>query len=335
MAQIGRETNKISARKGSSVSEAASQFAEVETTFAKRWALWTQLLVLQFAVIGGIFLASAAQDSSGGWHAFSNGYWQFLLLALATMSVGFGGATLLYQRLADGQSDQLEEDYRSLTARANSLLKSSLQSESGPRASRSDTAAPTAARGADPADLDHQGVPTPRSTRDAVYDAALDAASLALKSVKATPDAELDVSRTHHENGSHLAERAGRILFEAIEQNPWLLAGVGLVIGGLIASALPDSDFEDEPVKRRGRATASPQANAAAGATADDLSKAAHDIGQRVRRVAEAAVTSAFDPARSDQQTSAFDPAHDDQQTSAFDPAHDDQQTTPAKTREN
>jgi hypothetical protein len=215
MAQIERETEKIS-RQEASVPGIGSRLADVGTSFAERWALWVQLLVLQLAVIGGVFLASAGQHSSGAWQAFSNGHWQFILLALATMSVGFGGATLLYHRLASGQSDQLEEDYRSLVARADSLLKSSLQSEGAPRASRSYTAAPTGAETA---------------ASQAASHAALEAARAAA----------LEARR--------LAEAA------------------------------------------------------AADLTADNLSRTASDIGQRARRVAEATVTSAFDPARNDEQT--------------------------------
>jgi hypothetical protein len=223
------------------------------------------------------------------------------------MSLGFGGATLLYQRLAGGYSDQLEKDYRSLVARADSLLKSSLQSESAPRASRYPTAAPIGVPIADSVDLDEQDVRTARSARAAVHDAALGAASAALQSIGTAPDAERDLSLTPREKRSYLTERTGRILFEAIEQNPLLLAGVGLVVGGLIASALPESDVKDELVRRRARAAASPKTSraAAVSATADDMSKAAYDIGQRVRRVAETVATSAFDPARNDQQTAA------------------------------
>jgi hypothetical protein len=94
-----------------------------------------------------------------------------------------------------------------------------------------------------------------------------------------------------------------------------------LLVGGLIVSALPPSDFEDEPVgdtslaaKRQVQAAASKgfdtaksaiggiydetsgQAEAAEGLTTEGIGKAAQDISQRVRRVAEAAVTTAFEP---------------------------------------
>ena len=116
------------------------------------------------------------------------------------------------------------------------------------------------------------------------------------------------------------SDRAGKTVFETIEQNPLLVAGVGLLLGGLIASALPRSDLEDnlvgeasEAAKNRARDAASRGFDAAKGAageifenvarqagaeglTSDGLDTAAKDIGQRVRRVAEAAVTTAFEP---------------------------------------
>ena len=63
---------------------------------------------------------------------------------------------------------------------------------------------------------------------------------------------------------SDLTDRAGKTIFQTIEKNPLLVAGIGLLIGGLIASALPRSDIEDglvgdasTAVKRRAQAAAS------------------------------------------------------------------------------
>jgi hypothetical protein len=126
------------------------------------------------------------------------------------------------------------------------------------------------------------------------------------------------------------AERAGKSVFETIEQNPLLVAGLGLLVGGLIASALPRSDFEDDLIgdastatKRRAQAAASQGFDAAKtavgevchetarqadaeGLTGDQLGKAAQDISQRVRRVAEAAVTTAFEPSQDDHEPKAL-----------------------------
>ena len=134
-------------------------------------------------------------------------------------------------------------------------------------------------------------------------------------------DAGLNAAKSARDTASDLTDRAGKTIFETIEQNPLLVAGVGLLVGGLIASALPRSDIEDgligdasTAVKQRAQAAASQGIDAAKdavgevydkaarqaeaeGLTPDALGKAAQDIGQRVRRVAETAVTTAFEPA--------------------------------------
>jgi hypothetical protein len=102
-----------------------------------------------------------------------------------------------------------------------------------------------------------------------------------------------------------------------------------LVIGGLIASALPRSDIEDgligeasTAVKRRADTAASQGLDAAKnavgevydettrqaeaeGLTPDGMAKAAQDIGQRARRVAERAVATAFEPTQENHQPGA------------------------------
>jgi len=139
-------------------------------------------------------------------------------------------------------------------------------------------------------------------------------------------DTGADAARSIRGKASDVSDRAGTTILQTIEQNPLLVAGVGLLVGGLIASALPRSEFEDELVgdtssaaKRQLEAAASKgfdtaktavgevydetsrQAEAE-GLTAEGLGKAAQDISQRVRRVAEAAVTTAFAPSQDNPQ---------------------------------
>jgi hypothetical protein len=119
---------------------------------------------------------------------------------------------------------------------------------------------------------------------------------------------------------TRLSERAAGNVREAFQQNPLLVAGVGLLIGGLIASALPKSNIEQDlaggasnAAKRKARQAAAAGFDAAKGATGDilsnvarqaeaegltpdGLSSSAQDLGHRVKRVAERAVTTAFDP---------------------------------------
>jgi len=127
----------------------------------------------------------------------------------------------------------------------------------------------------------------------------------------------LDATR---DRASRFGEQAVGSVRDTVEQNPLLVAGLGLVIGALIASALPKSEIEENlagdassSVKRKAREAAAAGFDAAKGATGeilanvaqqaaaegltpDGLARSAQDVGQRVQRVAERAVTTAFDP---------------------------------------
>jgi hypothetical protein len=177
-------------------------------------------------------------------------------------------------------------------------------------------------------DLRDEGIRTASSTAATVQDIASGATSVGQRAIGTTTDAALDAARAVRDKASDLTESAGKTIFETIEQNPLLVAGVGLLLGGLIASALPRSDIEDDligdastAVKRRARTAASQGFDTAKnavgevvdeatrqaqeeGLTPDGIDKAAHDIGQRVRRVAETAVTTAFEPPQDDHQPS-------------------------------
>jgi hypothetical protein len=195
------------------------------------------------------------------------------------------------------------------------------------------------------ADLKDDGVRAAGSAVATVQDIASGAAAVArraanttadagINAVKATrdkasdlADSGIDAVRTAGNRASDLADQAGKTVFQTIEQNPLLVAGVGLLVGGLIASAFPRSQIEDDlvgetsaAVKRRAEAAASQGLETARnvageiydeasrraeaeGLTTDGLGKAAQDLGQRMRRVAEAAVTTAFDPEQEHNQT--------------------------------
>jgi hypothetical protein len=158
------------------------------------------------------------------------------------------------------------------------------------------------------------------SAASSIQGIASDVTATARRVAGNTADAGLDVAKTARDTASDLTGRAGRTVLETIEQNPLVVAGVGLLIGGLIASALPRSDIEDglmgetsHSLKDRAQAAASQGIDAAKdavgdayenatrqaeaeGLTPEALGDAAKDIGQRVRRVAESAVTTAFEP---------------------------------------
>jgi hypothetical protein len=168
--------------------------------------------------------------------------------------------------------------------------------------------------------LKDDGLRIAGSAASTVQEIASGAMATARSAASSVTDTGMDAARTIKAKASDASDRAGKTIFQTIEQNPLLVAGVGLLVGGLIASALPRSEFEDELVgdtssaaKRQVEAAAakkfetaknavgelfdetSRQAKAE-GLTTDGLGTAAQDIGQRVRRVAEVAVTTAFEP---------------------------------------
>ena len=164
------------------------------------------------------------------------------------------------------------------------------------------------------------------SAATTVQDIADGATAAARSAASTVVDTGVDAARTIRRTASDASDRAGKTIFQTIEQNPLLVAGVGLLVGGLIASALPRSGLEDDLIgdastaaKRRAQAAASHGFDAAKatvgevydetarqaeaeGLTPDGIGKAAQDISQRVRRVAEAAVTTAFEPSEQDHQ---------------------------------
>jgi hypothetical protein len=156
------------------------------------------------------------------------------------------------------------------------------------------------------------------SASDATLDFSAGASTAAGNAAASARQTALETAKGLRDKASDISDRAGKTLFETIEQNPLLVAGVGLLLGGLIASALPRSEIEDNLVgeasattKRRAQEAASKGFEAVKGAageiienvarqagaeglTTGDLDASARDIGQRVRRVAETAVTTAF-----------------------------------------
>jgi hypothetical protein len=174
--------------------------------------------------------------------------------------------------------------------------------------------------------LKDDGLRLAGSAAATVQDIASDATAAARSTAGTIADTGMEAARTLRNNASDATDQARKTIFQTIEQNPLLVAGLGLLLGGLIASALPRSEFEDDLVgdtsdaaKRRAQTAASQGFDAAKGAvgeiydetarqaeaeglTTEGISEAAQNIGQRVRRVAEAAVTTAFEPSEQDHQ---------------------------------
>jgi hypothetical protein len=256
------------------------------------------------------------------------------------VSAAVAGGTDQVSRTADAAGATLASNSRTLQDRAASfgntlsdratdLRDQGVRMAGSTAATAQDKAASFGASLSDrAADVKNQGMRMASSAAATVQDIASGATSAARDAVGTAADAGLDAARAARDKASDLTDRAGKTIFQTIEQNPMLVAGVGLLIGGLIASALPRSDLEDglvgdasTAVKRRAQDVASQGFDAARnvagevfdeatrqaeaeGLTPDGIGNAAQDIRQRVRRVAEAAVTTAFEPESENRQPS-------------------------------
>jgi hypothetical protein len=229
----------------------------------------------------------------------------------------------LRDTVSDGtaQVSQAANQVNETANRMGSTLASGADSLKDKAGSLRDKAASLGASAADQADnLKDRTVRAAGSAASSLQDIASDATSSVRRAAGSAADAGLNAVKTARNTASDLSGRAGKTVLETIEQNPLVVAGVGLLIGGLIASALPRSNIEDgligeasNSVKKRAQAAASQGIDAAKdavgdvydkavrqaeaeGLSPDALANAAQDIGQRVRRVAESAVTTAFEP---------------------------------------
>lgn len=163
------------------------------------------------------------------------------------------------------------------------------------------------------------------SVVDTSRDIAAGALSATRSAASSATNAGLEAARDVRNKASDFSNRAGKTVVDTIQENPLLVAGVGLLIGGLIASALPKSELEEDLVgdaaavaRRRASEAASKGFDTAKGVAGeilenvarqagveglapDKLDESAREIAQRVKRVAESAVTTAFDPDKSPQ----------------------------------
>jgi hypothetical protein len=184
------------------------------------------------------------------------------------------------------------------------------------------------------ADIKESASGMARSAVDSSRDFVADTATTLRNAASSATDAGLEAARGARDKAADYSNRAGKTLLETIQENPLLVAGVGLLVGGLIASALPSSNLEDDLVGEAASEANRRAANAASqgfdaaksfagemlesvarqagaeGLTPDKFDETARDIGQRVRRVAENAVTTAFDPDKSTKHTPAEEIRH-------------------------
>jgi hypothetical protein len=161
---------------------------------------------------------------------------------------------------------------------------------------------------------------TAKETTSQVADTLRDAQRRATQVGQEFFDATRERVTAAGENLSQTGRKTADTVRDSIQQNPLLVAGVGLLVGGLIASILPKSETEQrllgdasDTVRRRAQQAAAAgfesaksatgeilanvaQQASAEGLTADGLGQSAQNVSQRLQRVVERAVTTAFDP---------------------------------------
>lgn len=169
------------------------------------------------------------------------------------------------------------------------------------------------------ADLTDTSSEMAKSLAASAKDAASHATAVIREGVDHSLDAGAAAADTVRHRAAELGDRAAKGFIATVEQNPLVVAGLGLLVGGVIAGALPRSDLEDDLVggastglKKRARDAASRGLDVAKdvasgvyddvarrageeGLTPDRLSETTRDVGQRLRNVADAAVTTAFE----------------------------------------
>jgi hypothetical protein len=149
-------------------------------------------------------------------------------------------------------------------------------------------------------------------------------ATAAASALGETTSGALEARREYvSEAGARLAQtgaNAGQKFLESVDKNPLVAAGFAMVIGGLIASALPKLDIEDDlmgvtsdDVRRRAIDAAGETFDTAKSAATEivgQVSKKAEeeglspaglasniqDVGERLKHVAERGITTAFEP---------------------------------------
>jgi hypothetical protein len=167
-------------------------------------------------------------------------------------------------------------------------------------------------------DIKQKAIDAFAASSDAVRGRAATTSSFVRDNVGGVTEFGTDAAQRMRDRAVETSQKATSIINETLQQNPLLVGGLGLAIGMLIASALPQSDIERGVLNDAG-AQARKQANALAskgfdaakgiavgvladvaeqtvreGMSATDLNATVEDLGRRVRKVAESATGAAF-----------------------------------------
>jgi hypothetical protein len=167
-------------------------------------------------------------------------------------------------------------------------------------------------------DIKQKAIDAFAASTDAVRGRAATTSSFVRDSAGGVTEFGTDAAQKIRDRAVETSQRATSIINETLQQNPLLVGGLGLAVGMLIASALPQSDIEkgvlhdaSEQARKQANDLASKGFDAAKGIavgviadvaeqavrerlSATDLNAAAEDLGRRVRKVAESATGAAF-----------------------------------------
>lgn len=264
-------------------------------------------------------LKSAAQENPLQAVAIGGGlaYPLFRLLRTVPVPILMIGAGLYLAGPKSGKAGQVSSmaDDLSEKVRQQAEVMGDRLSEAKERAG---------ARGAELKDKATQQAGNVAETVKGLADQASDAGQ---RYAEAAKEVAQDAVQALKGAASDVKVRATKSFTETLEQNPLAIAGIGLLIGGMIASALPRTELEDgllgeagRSIKRRAQSAASRGFDAAKdvadeaarsaygqaeeeGLDPDGVRESMRDVGERVRHVAETAVTTAFEPPEENSQS--------------------------------
>jgi hypothetical protein len=109
-------TKSEAAHLDSSLARVMEQSRSVSDQFG---SYWVQLLLLQLALVGGLFYHRAINDVSSSWLDES---WKAIFGLLGAAALGFGAAALRYSRFDRSQSAEIRQKYDRLKDRADRLV---------------------------------------------------------------------------------------------------------------------------------------------------------------------------------------------------------------------
>jgi hypothetical protein len=239
----------------------------------------------------------------------------------ATSDAISAGVGALKQKVA-GATDALEDQAGVLQNQAGAMAAQSAQAIGAAPAAARQIAGDAAARvqGAVGSAAEYSAE-TMAKARDQAVETAGDVATGVRSAIGTAAQYGAETAAAARDQAGQAAQRAATIASDTMQRHPLLIGGIGLAVGAFIAACLPPSSVEkdlmgdaSDAVQNRARdlaaqgldaakAVASAAYDGAAerarkeGLTPDDLHEAAQDLGDKIRKVAGAASSAAFEAA--------------------------------------